>query len=83
VTETELLERVRSILVREFELDPGQVTSSARLVDDLDLDSIDGVTIVVRLEALLHVSITDEEIQAMTTVGDIVTALAARTDGTR
>jgi len=78
VTRDELLERLRSILVSEFELEPGQVTGSARLVEDLDLDSIDGVTIVVRLEAQLQVSMSDEEIQNMATVGDIVDALAER-----
>lgn len=77
-----LLESLRSILVAEFELDPAGVTTGARLVEDLDLDSIDGVTIVVRLEAKHHVKISDEEIQKMQTVGDIVDALAARL-GTR
>jgi acyl carrier protein len=69
---------VRAILAAEFELDPAAIVSPARLVEDLDLDSIDGVTIVVRLEAQLHVSISDEEIQKMATVGDIVEALAGR-----
>jgi len=78
VTRDELLARLRSILVAEFELEPGQVTADARLVDDLDLDSIDGVTIVVRLETQLHVSMSDDEIQNMATVGDIVDALAVR-----
>ena len=54
------------------------MTTGARLVEDLDLDSIDGVTIVVRLEALFHVRITDEEIQQMKTAGDVVDALAQR-----
>ena len=75
----ELLAEVRSILASEFELEAGNVHDGARLVEDLDLDSIDGVTIVVRLESRLHVQISDEEIQKMTTVGDIVDALAART----
>lgn len=74
----ELLAELRSILVAEFDLAPGQVTPQARLVEDLDLDSIDGVTVVVRLESRLHVVISDEEIQKMTTVGDIADALAAR-----
>jgi len=78
VTRDDVLGHVRSILVAEFELEPGQVIESARLVEDLDLDSIDGVTIVVRLESRLHVTITDEEIQKMATVGDIVDALADR-----
>ncbi len=83
MTRDELQERVRAILVAEFELDPAAVVPAARLVEDLDLDSIDGVTIVVRLEAQLHVQLTDEEIQAMATVGDIVDALAERLGSTR
>lgn len=78
MTRDELLERLRSILALEFEVEPEKVTTGARLVEDLDLDSIDGVTIVVRLETQLHVSMSDEEIQKMATVGDIVDALAER-----
>lgn len=78
MTRDELLERLRSILATEFELEPALVTPGARLVEDLDLDSIDGITIVVRLETQLHVSMSDEEIQKMATVGDIVDALAER-----
>ncbi|MFN2375412.1 MAG: acyl carrier protein [Candidatus Binatia bacterium] len=79
-TRDQLLERLRAMLVAEFELDPAQVTAGARLVEDLDLDSIDGVTIVVRLETQFQVSISDDEIQKMATVADIVEALAARLD---
>ena len=74
----QLLGELRSILVAEFELAAEDVRTEARLVEDLDLDSIDGVTIVVRLESRLRVSISDEEIQKMATVGDIVDALAER-----
>jgi acyl carrier protein len=78
MTRDDLLQTLRRILVAEFELEGDAVVESARLVEDLDLDSIDGVTIVVRLEAVLRVAISDEEIQKMQTVGDIVDALAER-----
>ena len=78
MTRGDLFQRLRSILVSEFELAPAQVTDGARLIEDLDLDSIDGVAIVVRLETMLPVAISDEEIRAMKTVGDIVEALATK-----
>ena len=78
MTRAEIEDELRSILTAEFELAAEQITRDARLVEDLDLDSIDGVTIVVRLESRLHVAISDEEIQKMQAVGDIVDALAAR-----
>ena len=78
MTRAEIYNRIVGILVKSFELDPNDIRPESRLFEDLDLDSIDGVTIVVRLEAQLHVSISDEEIQKMATVGDIVEALADR-----
>lgn len=78
MTRDDLLALVRRILVDQFELEPEQVLPQAALVDDLDLDSIDGVTIVVHLEAELPVEISDEEIRRMATVGDIVDALERR-----
>lgn len=78
VSRQELLERLRAILVREFELEGEQISDRSRLIEDLDLDSIDGVTIAVRLEALWDVSLSDREVEEMATVGDIVDALAAR-----
>jgi len=81
VTRDDLLERLRAILVSEFELTADQVTEQARLVEDLDLDSIDGVSIVVRVESQLGIVLTDEEIAAMSTVGDVLDALEQRLGG--
>ena len=78
MTRAEILSRLTAILVAEFELAPETIREQARLVEDLDLDSIDGVSIVVRVEAQLGIVLSDDEISAMTTVGDVVDALQAR-----
>ena len=52
MTKTEILERVRSTMAEMFELDPGAITPEARLIEDLDLDSIDAVDLAVSSTAI-------------------------------
>ncbi len=41
MSKDEIFEKLKAILVSEFELDADDVTPDALLADDLDLDSID------------------------------------------
>ncbi len=77
MTRAELTARLVAILASEFDLAADEIADDSRLVEDLDLDSIDAVTVVVRLEEELGVALGDQEIEAMRTVGDVVSALAA------
>ena len=49
-----------------------QVTMTARLVEDLGADSLDVVELIMAFEDEFGVSLPDEEISKMKTVGDIV-----------
>jgi acyl carrier protein len=65
---------VRNVMVELFELDPDSITPEARLAEDLDLDSIDAVDLVVRLQHLTGRKLRPEEFKAVRTVGDVVDA---------
>lgn len=69
-------EIVRSVLCREFEFPSTDVRLSARLVDDLDLDSVDGVALVVRLEEETGIVLRDEEVRSLETVENVVDLVA-------
>lgn len=71
-------EIVKSILVENFELDPGLVVPTARLKEDLDLDSLDGVDLVVAIEKEFEVLVEDETVTRMLTVGEIQDYVVAR-----
>ena len=43
-------EKVKNVLVDEFELDEAELSPDATLYDDLGLDSLDSVDLVVALE---------------------------------
>jgi len=43
MTKDDILAKVVEILHQTFEIDPARITPDARLLDDLDIDSIDAV----------------------------------------
>lgn len=49
-----------------------QITLEARLVEDLGADSLDVVELIMAFEDEFGISLPDEEIAKMKTVGDIV-----------
>ena len=67
---------VKMALVELFEVDGDAVTLDAHLYQDLELDSIDAVDLVVRLQMLTGKKIRPEEFKAVRTVNDLVDAVA-------
>ena len=66
-------ERVVEHLISASDEDvkPDDVSESTRLRDDLDLSSLQAVTLVMDLEDEFGVTVDDEEIEGLNTVGDI------------
>jgi acyl carrier protein len=74
---TAILDEVRAIM-SEIGLSPGDVAPSARLVDDLELDSLDWVDLALRLETALEVELHDEKLASLVTVQDVVDLVRER-----
>ena len=66
--EQKIVELIAEKLCKKTE----QVTLSSRLVEDLGADSLDVVELIMAFEDEFGVSLPDEEIAQMKTVGDIV-----------
>jgi acyl carrier protein len=71
----DLYDEIRRELTTLFGLRPEQITMGARLSEDLDLDSIDAVDLVVRLQELTGTRIKPDQFKAVRTVEDIVNAV--------
>lgn len=65
-------------MVELFELEPDELALSARLVEDLGLDSIDAIDMVVRLQEFSGKRIDEDSMKDVRTVGDVV-ALVEKT----
>lgn len=72
----EIGEWVSTLLQDMFELDPARITPEANLYTDLDIDSIDAVDIVVKLNQTTGKRIQPEVFRSVRTVRDVVDVLA-------
>ena len=70
-TKEEVLSAIVDVLVSEFELDRAKLVPEARLFEDLDLDSIDAVALVVRLQQQTGLKVKAEDFKAIRTLGDV------------
>ena len=70
-TKEEVLSAIVDVLVSECELDRAKLVPEARLFEDLDLDSIDAVDLVVRLQQQTGLKVKAEDFKAIRTLGDV------------
>ena len=75
VSTAEIRQRVESILVDLFEVEPDAITDDARLYEDLDIDSIDAVDMMVELKNFSGKKIAPDDFKSVRTVGDVIAAV--------
>lgn len=78
VSRNEILTTLSSYLREMFEVPAEKITLGARLYEDLDLDSIDAVDLVVKLQEYTGRRIEPAEFKSVRTVGDVVERLHAQ-----
>lgn len=62
-------ERFKKCAVEVLAVDPDKVTVDARFGDDLDADSLDLVELVMALEEEFEVTVDEDELDGIETVG--------------
>jgi acyl carrier protein len=67
-----ILGKLKEFLVDLFEVPEENITLEARLSEDLDLDSIDAVDLVVKLQELTGQRIKPDDFKSVRTVQDVV-----------
>ena len=66
-----IVAKLNEILVEGFEIDPDLLVPEARLAKDLELDSLDGVDLLVAVERAFSCRIQEADARSMETLGDI------------
>ncbi len=72
------LAAIREVAVEVLEVAPGAVVENARFAEDLDADSLDLVELVMGLEERFEVSIPEEDLVGVVTVGGAVDLLLSK-----
>ncbi len=62
-------ERFQKCAVEVLSVEADQVTKEASFADDLDADSLDLVELVMALEEEFDITVEEEELEGITTVG--------------
>ena len=70
-----MFEKVKSIIAETLNCEEDKITLGANLFTDLGADSLDAMELSLAIEENLGVSITDEQMAEIKTVGDIVNIL--------
>ena len=76
MTENEVFEKVKSLVVEKLNVDPAKVTMDANFRKDFGADSLDTYELVYALEEETGITIFDDMANEFETVGDAVRYLA-------
>ena len=68
----EVLEQLTQVATEVLGVEPGQVNEGASFKDDLDADSLDLVEFVMALEEKFSISVPEEKLEGIGTVGAAV-----------
>jgi acyl carrier protein len=63
---------VKEIIARRLKIAPEELTGETRLVEDLGRDSLDLIDLVFEFEEVFHIEISNQMLQKIRTVNDIV-----------
>jgi len=71
----DIFNKLVGILVEEFEIDRESITLSSNLYTELDLDSIDTVDLVIKLQEIIGKKIEPETFKSVRTIDDVIDAI--------
>ncbi len=74
---SDVLKRVKKIVVENLDVDGDKVVEGASFIDDLGADSLDLVELVMAFEEEFNIEIPDDVQENIRSVGDAVTHIKA------
>ena len=70
-----MLEKIKTMLAEQFNLDPDTLSAETSFRDDLGADSLDLFELVMAVEEEYSIEIPAEELADVKTIGDVVAFL--------
>ena len=72
----QVFETVKKYILDQLSVSEDRITESAAIIDDLGADSANLMMLVMDLEAEFNITVEDDAISSIRTVGDIVDYIA-------
>jgi acyl carrier protein len=76
-SKAEILGTIQLMMKELFELDAARVQPEARLVEDLELDSIDAIDLAVKVEESTGLAFDETKLRQLRTIDDVIVAIEA------
>jgi acyl carrier protein len=78
MNKAEIQDKVSSVLAEHFDRDASELSAATRFREDLDADSLELMEVNLQLEEEFEISIPEEEMEDVKTVGEAVDLIAAK-----
>ena len=75
-----IFEKLKDIIAEQLSVDADEVTIDSNIQDDLGANSLDVVDLITTIEDEFDLSIPDEAVEEIKTVGDIANYIEKNTD---
>lgn len=75
MTKEEIFDKLKAVLLKEFEIEEDKITPAAKLADDLELDSIDSIDLIVKMKDFIPGKVDPAIFKTVKTMQDVVDAL--------
>ena len=75
-----IFEKLKDIIAEQLSVDADEVTMDSNIQDDLGADSLDIVDLITTIEDEFDISIPDDVVEEIKTVGDIVNYIEKNSD---
>lgn len=65
-------DRIRTMLARQMEIDEDEITMDTNIIEDLGADSLDAVELIMNIEDVYGIMISDDDAKNLFTVRQVV-----------
>jgi acyl carrier protein len=70
-------EAVKNMIAEQLKVDPAKITPESRLMEDLKADSANIMVMIMDMEDRFGITVEDDQIMKLRTVGDVVNYIAS------
>lgn len=67
-----MFDRIKDLICEKLNVSPSEIKLETSFKNDLDADSLDLAELVMAFEEEFNIEITDEQVENIVTVGDVV-----------
>ncbi|MCP3658986.1 MAG: acyl carrier protein [Bacteroidetes bacterium] len=78
----EVESKVKKIIAEKLGIDEAEIKNDSSFIEDLGADSLDTVELVMEFENVFGVTVSDDIVESINTVGDIIEYIKKRAEET-